>query len=332
MELRLLQKLFGPEEATLAAAMSRTPTPLSEISAHTGVDPDAAALLAMGMADRGLIRVQEREGEFYCGLNPFIVGFYESHLPRMDVEFAEMFEQYYQETQGLQDVLRAPSVHRVIPVEEAVPVDMEIFPYERASELVEGAKSWGVRDCICRVRRGLIGKDCGHPVEVCLGFAPVEGAFDNSAVSRALSKIEALDILRQSREAGLVHTTGNYRDGNSYICNCCTCSCEILRSVAEFGHLTSVAHSDFRSSVDAAVCIGCAECVQSCQFGALSVPEDVCVVDHDRCQGCGLCITVCVTDALRLERRPQEESSQPPESHREWEMQRDQGGAVSLAV
>ena len=101
MELQLLQKLFAPEEATLAAAMSQAPTPLSEIVAYTGVDPDVATQLVTGMAGRGLIRVQEREGEHYCGLKPFIVGFYESHLPRMDAEFAELFEQYYQETQGL---------------------------------------------------------------------------------------------------------------------------------------------------------------------------------------------------------------------------------------
>ena len=37
-----------------------------------------------------------------------------------------------------------PSVHRVIPVEETIPLDIDIMPYERASLYIDKAKSWGV--------------------------------------------------------------------------------------------------------------------------------------------------------------------------------------------
>ena len=100
----------------------------------------------------------------------------------------------------------------LIPVQESIDFEMEVFPYEKASNLIENAKAWGVRDCICRVQKKLIGDPCDHPVENCLVFAPVEGDFDNSEVDRAISKEEALQILRHSEEAGLVHTTGNYHD------------------------------------------------------------------------------------------------------------------------
>ena len=330
VELRLLRKLFASEEATLAAAMRQTLTPLSEIVAQTGVEPDAAALLAMGMADRGLIGLQEREGEFYCRLRPFIVGFYESHLPRMDAEFAQLFEQYYQETQGLQDVLRAPSVHRVIPVEEAVPVDMEIFPYERASELVEGAKSWGVRDCICRVQQRMIGQGCDHEVESCLVFAPVEGAFEGSEINRPISKAEALGILHATEEAGLVHTTANHIKGHYYICNCCTCCCGILRGVAEFDIPTAVARSDFRAVVDAEVCAACEDCLERCQFGALSIPDDVCIVDEVRWVGCGVCVIECSTGALSMARRPEGQVPAPPADLKDWMLQRAEARELSI--
>jgi ferredoxin len=197
--------------------------------------------------------------------------------------------------------------------------------------LLEEAKSWGVRDCICRVQQRLLGKGCDHPVEVCLLFAPVEGFFDHSKEDRPLTKEEALGILHQAKEAGLVHSSGNYRDGHMYICNCCTCSCAVLRGVAEFGHLTTIAHSDFRSVVDAELCAGCGDCIEQCQFGALSVPEEVCVVDYARCIGCGLCTVVCPTEALHLERLPEDKRSLPPVNFQEWMAQRAQERGISLS-
>ena len=84
--------------------------------------------------------------------------------------------------------VRAPAIHRVIPVEEAVPAGIEVYPYERATELLENAKAWGVRDCICRVQQKLVGKGCDRPVENCLVFAPVEGVFDGSEITRPITK------------------------------------------------------------------------------------------------------------------------------------------------
>ena len=331
VELRLLAKIFTPEEAALAAVMRLTREPAANIAARAGVEPDAAYRTLKGMARKGLIRAQRGESQLVFGLMPFVVGIYEEQLPRMDAELAALFEQYYQETQGGAIIRDAPPVHRVIPVEEAIPFDLEIFPYERASELLEGAKAWGVRDCICRVQQRLVGKGCDHPVENCLLFAPIEGAFDHSKATRAITKEEALRILREAEEAGLVHSTANHRDPHFYICNCCTCCCGILRGVAEFGIPTAIARSDFHAVVDAEVCAGCGDCMERCQFGALSVPEEVCVVDYARCVGCGLCATVCPTSALHLERRPEGEVPPPPADIKEWAVQRAQERGISIS-
>lgn len=329
-ELRLLAKIFTPQEAALAGVMRLTREPAADIAARAGADPDVAYDTLKGMVRKGLIRFKKDKGQLLFGLMPFVVGFFEEQLPRIDAELATLFEQYLQETQGGSIVRDAPAIHRVIPVGEAIPVDLEIFPYERATELLEGAKSWGVRDCICRVQQQLVGKGCGRPVESCLVFAPVEGAFDHSEVDRAITKEEALRILHEAEEAGLVHSTGNYRDGHNYICNCCTCCCGVLRSVAEFGVPTTAVRSDFHTVVDAETCIGCGDCIERCQFGALSVPEDVCVVDYGRCVGCGLCATVCPTDALYLERRPEGEVPPPPADIKEWMVQRAQERGISI--
>jgi electron transport complex protein RnfB len=252
---------------------------------------------------------------------PFVVGIYEEQLPRMDKELAMLFEQYHQEAKGLLTAV-SPPFHRVIPVEESIPTGIEIYPYERATEMLESAKAWGVRECICRVQQKLIGKGCDRPVENCLVFAPVEGVFDHSEVTRAITKEEALRILFEAEEAGLVHSPGNYRDGNYYICNCCTCCCGLLRNVAEFSIPTVIARSDFVAIVDADVCAGCGDCAPRCQFGALALVDEVCLVDEGRCVGCGLCTSVCPTEALHRQRRAEGEVPLPPMTSKEWGAQR----------
>jgi electron transport complex protein RnfB len=274
------------------------------------------------MARKGLIRAGRQGRELAFGLMPFVVGFYEEQLGRMDVELATLFEDYFVETKGAL-ARYGPPIHRVLPVEEAIPADIEIYPYERATELLNGAKSWGVQECICRVQQKLVGKGCDHPVENCLVFAPIEGAFTHSEVIRVISREEALRILREAEESGLVHSPGNYQDGHFYICNCCTCCCGILRSIAEFSMPTAIAKAGFLAVVEEEYCAGCGDCLARCQFGALALVDGMIEVDAVRCVGCGLCATVCPAEALHLERRPAEEMVVPPVDVGDWMAQRE---------
>jgi electron transport complex protein RnfB len=194
VELELLAKIFEPEEAALAAEMRLAREPADVIGARAGVDPKTANRTLKAMVRKGQIRAGRKDRKLVFGLMPFVVGIYEEQLPRMDKELAMLFERYYQETRGLLAGF-PPPFHRVIPVEESIPTGIEIYPYERATEMLESAKAWGVRECICRVQQKLIGKGCDRPVENCLVFAPVEGVFDRSEVTRAISKEEALRIL-----------------------------------------------------------------------------------------------------------------------------------------
>jgi Na+-translocating ferredoxin:NAD+ oxidoreductase subunit B len=329
-ELRFLEKLFTLEEALLGGVMSMTPASTEEIAALVSVDAREARRTLKGMVRKGLITARRAQGEGARGLHfalmPFFVGFYEAQLPRMDAEMAALFETYFQDSRGLD--IPGPSVHRVIPVGEAVKQDVEIQPYEQAAALLEGAKSWAVRDCICRVQQKLVGKGCDAPLEVCLMFAPVEGIFGGSKTDRVIDKREALALLNEAAEAGLVHTVGNYRENQHYICNCCTCCCGVVRRLSEFEVPNAVARSAFRALVDADVCIACGACAERCQFDAISV-ADVAVVDAGRCIGCGQCTLVCPVDAansrsaISLVRRPEDEVLGIPLDDVAWGAARD---------
>ena len=118
-------------------------------------------------------------------------------------------------------------------------------------------QSWGVLDCICRKQKALIGQACKHPIDVCLAMDPHPQAFDGAAQFRAPEpRDEAMATLRRAAEAGLVHTVTNTVEGTSYICNCCTCSCGILRGMAELGIANVVASSPFVNTVQEVLCTG----------------------------------------------------------------------------
>jgi ferredoxin len=295
------------------------------------MDEAAASSMLDTMRSNGMVNFKKVDGERLYGLPPFIVGIYEAQLPRVDEGLAALVEQYFQETRMVGMIAQEPGVHRVIPVDEAIPFGVEIFPYEKASQLIEEARSWGIRKCICRVQRHLIGKGCDNPVESCISFAPVEGFFDSSEIVRSVTKEEALEVLHEAEECGMIHTTENVQGPIYYICNCCPCCCGIIRGVVEFGIEASVARSDFRARVDTEACTGCETCIDRCHFGALAVSEDVCTVDYARCVGCGLCVSVCPTDALSLERRPEGDQPSPPADEMDWMAQRAERRGIDLS-
>jgi ferredoxin len=327
-DLKLLAKMFTPEEATLAAVMHLYREDVADIASRAGVDEKATYKTLKRMARKGLLSVGRGKKGLAFGLLPVVVGSFEESLPYLDEEMAQLWEELLEETRGEGLLGPGPAIQRVIPVEQSVDAEIEVLPYENVSKLLEGSKSFGVRECICRKQKELVGESCDYPRFNCVSFAPVEGAFASVDYVRETTKEEAERILREAEEAGLVHSVYNQQESIFYICNCCPCCCGIMRGMVEFGQAHALARSAFLAVVDTDECTGCEACVERCHFGALAVPDDVCVVDEMRCMGCGLCVAECPSDALRLVRRAEEEQAPPPKSHRRWQEER----AVSRGV
>jgi ferredoxin len=320
-ELKLLAKIFTPEQAELAAQLLPTLETVEEVAARTGGNVAELRNRLKEMSRSGLIEAGRKDGKLGFKLMPFVVGIYEMQVARMDEELARLFEEYFQGS--FREILNVkPQLHRVIPVNEAVRNSMEVRPFESAAEIVDAMQSWGVQDCICRKQKALIGQACEHPIDVCMVMHPVANAFDGNAVIHALTHDEALGTLRRAAEAGLVHSVSNSQEGVYYVCNCCTCSCGILRGMAELGIANVVAASAFVNQVDEMLCTGCENCMQSCQFNALSMDGSLVKVNAIRCVGCGVCVINCSTEALSLVRRPEEEVLRVPATHTDWEAQR----------
>jgi len=322
VELKLLAKLFSSEDAALASTLAMEPKSLKEIAEQNSLSEPEAKQRLIGMVKRGLIDIKREEGiGFTFHLIPFVVGFYERQNAKIDKEFAELFEQYYHESFH-KTMLSEPSVHRIIPLEKAIPVDIDVMPYEKASTYLDQAQSWGVLDCICRVQKKLIGQGCEHSVRNCLVFSPKANAFIRSEEIETLTREQALKVLADSDQEGLVHSVNNAQSDVYYVCNCCTCSCGVLRGMVEYGSENSIARSDFYARVEEDLCTGCESCIERCQFNAMAMVDGVCQVDRVACYGCGLCIDSCDTEALSLIQKRLEERKSPPADDMAWRVKR----------
>ena len=247
---------------------------------------------------------------------PLLWAFTRPRAPRLDAELAALVEQYFQEIHG------GTVAERRLRASHSC---------ERGCRRGLGHLALSARLGYHRGRQGL-GR---HPLHLSPpaktggqglraaggelpGLRPVPGAFDHSQTVRAVTKEQALQVLRQAEEAGLVHTTMNHQAPANYICNCCACCCGVLRGLTEFGKPAAVANSGFQSTVDAALCTGCGACTERCPTHAVTVRDDVAMVQVQRCIGCGLCVVACPSGALSLAPHPQSERVAPPVDMADW--------------
>ncbi len=181
----------------------------------------------------------------------------------------------------------------------------QVIPYARARDIVlKNPEHIAVLDCPCRANR----PDPCEPLDVCLIVGEPFASFiveHHPGRSRRISPPEAVEILRAEDERGHVHHAF-FKDAmleRFYaICNCCACCCGAMQA-----HRTGVpmlAPSGYVARVDSERCMGCGECVDACQFGALSVRSGRAVVAYDACMGCGVCSARCPNGAVSLERDP----------------------------
>jgi electron transport complex protein RnfB len=319
--LKVLQWIFTPDEADIASKMKLMPETVEELSSRLNLPIEGLSEKLENMDKKGQINVDKSSTIRRYGIMPFVVGIYEEQLERMDSEFAQLIEEYFSKAESNNIFDTEPSIFRVIPINRVINPELTIHTYEEAENVVNEAKSWGIRECICKKQQSLLGKPCKYPTTVCLTFSSRENAYTDESLSKPVTQIRALEILQEAEKTGLVHCTMNIQSGHYYICNCCTCCCGVLRSLTERNQPHAFVKANFIMSVDEELCTGCATCVDRCQFDALDVPEEICKVDHQRCIGCGVCAIVCPEDALRLIARHPSEPD-PPGSFSDWMTQK----------
>ncbi len=332
LELRLLKKVFSPEEADLFCDLKlnfETPIQIAERTGRplAGLDE----ILTRMWRDKGQISGAELGPTRIFKMIPWIIGIWEFQVDHMDEEFARMANEYYEHF-GREFFARGPQLMRTIPIEQDVTPIQETMLYDRVSGVLEAGQSFAVNDCVCKKEERLLGHECDNPLEVCLAIAPIPGLFENQPWGRPISKKEAYAVIDKAEEAGLVHMTSNVEAGHSFICNCCGCCCAVLKGVNKLG-LTDVVNADFYSEIDAGSCNSCGSCLQDiCHVNAISQGDESVEIDRSLCIGCGVCLDTCLIESIALKRKPPEECLSVPSNDDAWVEERGRVRGVDFSA
>lgn len=317
-EIKLLKWIYSPAEASLAGLLTGEMEKIDVISNRAGLDPDVLNQELMPMVGRKLVMCDDKSGTPKYRLSPFIVGVYEAQKENMDHEFAHLFDRYMADGGAVGIMKPQPALHRVIPSHGTVRTEW-ILPYDDVKAVLKSSTAFRVQTCTCRVQQDLVGRRCDFPLRNCITFSAA--AFPTRFPDE-VSKEEALSVLEQAEDIGLVHTVSNVMNGYGYICNCCSCCCSILRGISDWGIEESVAQANYIAVINGEMCLGCGVCIERCPMHAISEEDGVAVVNQRKCIGCGLCVTGCPSDVSTLHRKPESEIVSPPVDFKAWERER----------
>lgn len=309
VELRILEKLFSPDEAQFAPHLSLIPEEAHVIARRARLSVEETAQRLESMALKGLINRMEAEGKppLYLAAQ-YAIGIWEAQVNTLDEDLARLMEEYGPTL--IQEAWKKPQL-RTIPVHRSLNSELKVMTYENAEELVRHVKKYVVAPCICRKERRLLNEGCDKPLETCLVFNSAATYYLRNGLGREINREEALDILKQADKAGLVLQPTNAQKVVN-ICCCCGDCCGVLRVLKTFPKPAVMVSSAFSAVTDPEKCTGCGICEERCQMDAIRVLDGTATVDADRCIGCGLCVSTCPTRAVALIRKAEADQPEVP--------------------
>lgn len=321
--VKILRILFSPEEAELASKLPHNLTPISALSKSLNIPEDELNDKVTEMARRGILFDMECHGQRYVTLPPVVIGFFEFVFMRArpDIpmkELAHLFEQYFTEHDGAfaKSFWQGKTQFaRTFVQEETLQgtAHSEILDWERATHIVATASTIAVGMCQCQHLAYHQGTACDKPQEVCLSFGFAAQSLVRNGLTRLVTQDEAMAILVKCKDSNLIQIGDNVQRKVSFICNCCSCCCHMIRGIKTYDLNKGVVSSNWIMEVNRSKCVGCGECVTACPVDAIRVEQRLegekkkqwAVRDEELCLGCGVCSKICKRGGAMMSSRPQ---------------------------
>ena len=241
----------------------------------------------------------------------------------IDPDIDEMLEaaiQHIAETAGSRDTSTYHA--KIVKIKDAIQLVTQknnihieppekVIPYKQARSIIlNNPESISLGECACRA---LGESSClsDDELDVCLFIGDPHASFIDAfnPKFRKISQEQAVQVLKDSHERGLVHCAYFKKDlGRRFfaICNCCSCCCQGMKAWNQFnGSIPILASSGYTAHVSQE-CSGCEECEDICHFHALKFikEESRVVVLEEKCMGCGVCEDKCPIGAITLRKDP----------------------------
>ncbi len=189
---------------------------------------------------------------------------------------------------------------KVIPVNESLDHRQWILPTEQVENILRSASFIALQKCMCRVHYSR----CDKPLEVCLVLNEAGEKFAAKGEAREISLSEALNVLRNANEAGLVHLSLYKPDHEVFaLCSCCSCCCHDIQLMRVHNRRDLMVRSEYVAVTDMDTCIHCGTCAERCIFDARIFKDERMQYNADSCLGCGLCVTSCPSQSIVMKQR-----------------------------
>jgi Pyruvate/2-oxoacid:ferredoxin oxidoreductase delta subunit/predicted transcriptional regulator len=335
--IKLLKYFIKEDEVDFITAFAdKKSQTMEQLKQSSGLSEEEINKKVKDLAGRGVIFNQPNsKGLMVFRLLPlFNVGTFEyTFMGKLEVndrnrEIASLFNKLFADLNSMvQDnydviipmLMAAPPVDRTVPVFENKPksepvkiiINQElesaadrIVPSQRVEELIQKFDEIALGHCFCRHYKDMEGTPCKQTDEreTCFTFGKSARFTSEQGFSRMISKEEALKVLKQAEEAGLVHKAyhpnfDTSKDETS-ICNCCRCCCAngVDNMIAPMANVTS-----FLAVVNEDLCIGCGTCVKKCHtYAAYLKDNKKAGRKEERCIGCGVCAHFCPQNAISM--------------------------------
>ncbi|WP_430884422.1 FAD-dependent oxidoreductase [Fusibacter sp. JL216-2] len=282
----LLEKIVTEEMAEVALALEyRVHLTAEDIASKCGKSVEKTKKLLWDLAIAGVSTVKSEDGVDKFWYETWVPGIFEMVVNnksnvRKYPQIAKAFDDYGHLKNPLAagNVPIGKGVMRVIPIESALDGETRRASSEEVSGYIRNARLLSVSDCSCRTSREEMGEGCGHlKEEMCIQLDDAAEYYIRTGRGREVTKEEALEIIRKAERDGLMHQIPNTEgEGHTHaICNCCGCSCYAIRAAGMY-HNPDMVRSNYISQVDPENCVGCGECVDVCPTNAIKLGEKLC--------------------------------------------------------
>lgn len=329
---KILTLLFDHREAYVASCFPLEEATLLELSRRSKLSEQELLPVLERMADKGLVMDMPYGETTYYLLMPGLIGFFEftfmknrTDLPMKKI--AQLMQEYMHENPqtGMAKEFFGSSTQltRSLVYEEQIPVTSEITTHESAREIIKQAGYGAIGICYCRHKKEHLDQSCqkNAPMEgICISLGAGARFLVRRGFAEQKTTEELLAVLERARQLNLTHVTDNIRHKPSFICNCCSCCCELLAGV-QAGYHNGIAKTPFIAVIDETKCNGCGLCLKVCNVHGIVRKEGETEKRHPArvlegvCLGCGACVPACKRDALTLLERP--ERPLPPEKRKD---------------
>lgn len=322
--IEILKTLLTEDQAKFLLLFKKSSYNIDQIKPQTDLDDESLNKMLNDLMGAGVISgiPSRTTGIMVYRLMPLLPGviettFMKGETGEKEKKLAKLFQTFFNElVQGTQtnydhlisEYKNAPSLDRVVPVEEEIEVKQEVvLPFEELSTIVERYSPIGLATCYCRHRKDLLDEPCKKTNERknCFSFGRTAEFLISQGFMEEISKEDAIHILKQAEDDGLVHKAFHSNldpekeiDG---MCSCCKCCCGTFEAHYA-GAFPIMDLTSYLAEVDKDVCVGCGTCVENCNAEAIDLIDTVAVVNENRCIGCGVCAHLCPENSMKLKR------------------------------